>query len=85
MSLPKVTVKKNPVHSDEAGVYSLMFSGQERLKLLKHNVYSDGIREDNPLKRVVDLLDEVEDLSFDALLDHQIEHLKNTGILQTLS
>lgn len=76
VSLPKVTVKKNPVHSDEAGVYSLMFSGQERLKLLKHNVYSDGIREDNPLKRVVDLLDEVVDLSFDALLDHQIEHLK---------
>lgn len=70
-------VEARPVHSEEEGLYSLVFEGQDKLTLCKYNAYSDGIRESQPQDKVERVLDQVESTGFEDLVSQQIDHLKS--------
>lgn len=57
------------------GKYTIAFSAEGNLNLTKYNVYSDGIRENNPLEKVKEVLNRVYNHDFDSWLDLQKNHL----------
>lgn len=59
------------------GLYSVVYKTTNTLKLNKYNVYSDGIREKNPLDTVSHILNKVVKRDFDAWMQIQENHLNN--------
>ncbi len=71
----KAQVLLEDTSSIEDGRYGFTFKASNSICLTKYNVYSDGIRFENPELRVVSVLDQVENKSFDYFEAEQKRHL----------
>lgn len=60
---------------EESKSYSITATGKGAVSLTKYNVYSDGIRSQEPMEIVDGLLDQVSGHSFDELLQMQSDHM----------